>query len=162
MMVLEATTPVNTTIANASMEVTNGFASSFGLRYATIAVLYVVGALLAAQFVAPWLARSEMLSRVTGGFVWTAVYAIKGAAASAVLLVAAAPAYFVATMDSGTRGFALEAIGIAVAGYIALVVVGVLADRAASAFLDAHPTYDEWGDVFGASEGDEDGTEAPP
>jgi len=102
----------------------------------------------AAQFVAPWIARSDTLDRVLGGFAQSFVYAIKGAAASAVLLVAATPAYLVLTADPGTRQVAAKWVGIALGGYLALNVVGWLADRAVTAYIHAHPHAEEWADLW--------------
>lgn len=142
------TTPANETLANASSGITSGFADATGLGPIVLLLLYVVGALLAAQFVAPWLAKSELLSSVAGGLLGSLSYAIKGFASTAVLAVAALPVYFLATADGGTRGMALEAVGLLAAGYVALVIIGMLADRAVSAFIDAHPEIDEWADMF--------------
>jgi hypothetical protein len=78
----------------------------------------------------------------------TIEYAIKGLAASAVLFVIAAPVYLLASTDNQTRGFALEVIGIGVIAFLVLAGIGWLADRAVSAFIDAHPDYEEWRDLF--------------
>lgn len=114
-----------------------------------VVVLYVFGALLAAQFVAPWLARSQLLSRVWTYLGDSLAYAMKGVAATAVLVVIAMPVYLLATADGGTRGVALQLLAAAAGGYLAMVVVGWLADHAVAAFLKAHPEYEEWDDLFG-------------
>jgi len=153
-----ATATPTGSFAHASTNISSSFADATGLGPAVVLLLYVVGALLAAQFVAPWLAQSELLSDVAGGLVASAEYAVKGVGATAVLLVGALPVYFLATADGGTQGLALEAVGVLLAGYIALVGIGMLADRAVTAFIDAHPDVDEWGDLFPEDES----TEAVP
>jgi hypothetical protein len=142
----------NETIANASF--TSGFADSTGLAPIVLLLLYVVGALLAAQFVAPWLARSKLLSDSISKLFTSLFYALKGLAVTAVLAVTALPVYFLATADKGTRSMALEAVGLLLAGYAALVVIGMLADRAVAAFIDTHPELDEWADIFSDKEED--------
>jgi uncharacterized protein with PQ loop repeat len=139
---------------NGSADISNGFGSAFGLMPAVLLVLYIVGVLLAAQFVAPWLAKSELLTSVAGRFVESIEYAVKGFAASAVLAVAALPVYFLANADGGTRGIALKAITIIAAAYVSFVIIGWLADRAVTAFIDAHPEVNEWGDLFPEEEPD--------
>jgi hypothetical protein len=49
---------------------------------------------------------------------------------------------------------ALEAVGVLLAGYAALFVLGMLVDRAVAAFIDAHPELDEWADIFSDEEED--------
>jgi len=144
----------NETIANASF--TSGFADSTGIAPLVLLLLYVVGSLLAAQFVAPWLAKYKLLSSVAGGLHRSLSYAIKGFASTAVLAVAALPVYFLATADKGTRGLALDAVALMLAGYVALVIIGMLADRALSAFIDAHPDIDDWTDIFPDEEGEKE------
>jgi hypothetical protein len=136
----------NETIANASF--TSGLADSTGPALIVLLLLYVVGALLAAQFVAPWLARSELLSAIISKLFNSIFYVFKGLAVTAVLAFTALPVYFLATADKGTRSMALEAVGVLLAGYVALFVIGMLADRAVTAFIDAHPELDEWADIF--------------
>lgn len=134
----------------------SSFASSFDLVGPLVVVLYVIGALLAAQFVAPWLGQSELLARVAGRVVASIQYAIKGIAATAVLVVAALPVYFVVTADGETRGLAGLVIAGGIAAYCTLVGVGWLADRAVTRFIDAHPDYEEWDDIVSADEADDD------
>lgn len=143
-------TPVPTAepLANASSSINGGFASSVGVTGPLVIGLYIVGALLAAQFVAPWLAKSRLVSRVSDRVVASVNYAIKGLAATAVLGVLAAPVYLVATSDGQTQGVVLQAIAVLAVAYIALVGIGWLADRAVTAFLNAHPEHDEWSDLF--------------
>jgi len=155
---INATTTVGTELQNASADITGAFGNATGLAVPAIIVLvYIVGALLAAQFIAPWLAQSDSLERVAGGLAHSLVYAIKGAAASAVLLVVAAPAYAVLTMDAGTRGLALRGIALLLGGYVVLNVVGWLADRAVGIYIDAHPTAEEWADLWPDTDEEGDG-----
>lgn len=138
----------NESMQNASSGVTNSFGTPTELIPVLVLVLYAVGALLAAQFVAPWLAKSQLLSSVAGRALQSLHYALKGVGATAVLALVAAPVYFMATADGNTRGLALEVIGLAAAAYVVLVVLGWLADRAVTAFFDAHPEYDGLDDIF--------------
>lgn len=151
------TTPTlaNETLHNASANTLNGFADMTGLAGPIVVVLYIVCAMLAVQVLAPWVASSRLVERAGQRVVHAFQYAIKGVAASAVLLIAAAPVYFVATADGETKGLALEAVAMAVAGFLGLVVVGWLADRAVAAWLNAHPEYDEWADLFPEEESEE-------
>lgn len=131
------------------MNATSGFADSSGLfGLIVVFLLYAGVALLAAQFLAPWLANSRLISRLGHGIGRSIVYALKGLGASAALAIVAGPVYLLAQVDSGTRAVALRYVGYAVAGYLALVAIGWLADRAVAAFIDAHPDYDEWADLF--------------
>lgn len=140
-------TPTNVTLENASMSVQTGFADATGLGGVVIFLLYIIGALLAASYVAPWLAKSRLLSRTGARIADSMEYAIKGAA-SAVLAVAAAPVYLLTQLDAGTRGVALRYFGYAIVTYIVLVIVGWLTDRAIRAFVDAHPEIDALGDLL--------------
>lgn len=133
---------------NAANSIDAGFASSMGLTGPLVFVIYAVGVLLAAQFVAPWLATSQLLSGMAGRILESMALAIKGLASTAVLVVVALPAWFLLTAEPSTKGLAAEVVGYGIAAYIALVVLGWLADRAVTAFLDAHPDYDEWDDLF--------------
>lgn len=143
-----APTATGESLNNASMSINSSFGDATGLGPVVILLLYIVGALLAAQFVAPWLAQSNYLSRLAGGLVASLEYAIKGFASTAVLSLVGLPAYLIATADAGTRGAALTTIAGGVAGYVILAGIGVLADRAVTAFIEAHPDLDEWGDLF--------------
>lgn len=153
---MSAPTPTETPqeYANASA----GFASSMGLAegFAPLALLliYAIGALMAAQFVAPWLASSQLLSDLFGELVTSVELAIKGLGATAVLAITATPIYFVATAEPSTKVVALEVVAAGIGVYVFLVVAGWLADRAVTAFIDAHPTHDEWADIFPDEEGD--------
>jgi len=155
---INATTTAGTELQNASADMTAAFGDASGIALpGIIIVVYIVGALLAAQFIAPWLAQSDTLERFAGGLAHSLVYAIKGAAASAVLLVIATPAYFALTMDAGTRGLALRGIALLLGGYVVLNVVGWLADRAVGIYIDAHPTAEEWADLWPETEQEGDG-----
>lgn len=137
----------NHTLNNASMA--NSFNSTGGLVEGMIILLvYIVVVMVAAQIVAPWLADLEVLSAAVGRFLSSVAYAVKGLAASAVLTVLALPVWLFATADGETQGLALEVVAVVIGAYIALVIVGVLADRATAAFIDAHPEYEEWADIF--------------
>lgn len=140
---------------NASAGVANGFADATGLGPVVVIGLYIVGTLLAAQFVAPWLARSRWLSRAGGGLLTSLVFALKGLGATAALALAAAPVFLLWQADGGTRELALRYVGYAVAGYLALVLVGWLADRAVAAFVEAHPDAEALGDLLPESEDDD-------
>lgn len=138
---------------NASMGVASSFGSA-GSMFPIIAfIVYVVAVIVVAQFLAPWAAKSRFVSRASRRLVRTVGYALKGLVASAVLAVLAAPVYVVATADAGTRGVAIEWLGYGLAAFLALAVIGWLAERAVVAFIDAHPDYDDWDDFWG---GDED------
>jgi len=148
-------TPTPNTIQNASNGLSGGFASSTDLGPVVLIVMYAVGFLLAAQYVAPWAARSELLSRVGSGLGQSVLYAIKGVAASAVMTITALPAWVVWQLDAGTRGVALEYLGYAIGGYVVLMAVGWAADTVVSTFIEAHPEYDEWSDLFPDAPDDE-------
>lgn len=149
------TTTANESIANASPEITSGFASSMGLSGVVVLAVFVVTTLVVAQFAAPWLAKSELLSKVGAGFLTSFSYAIKGFTATVVLAGLAFPVYYLTVMaDESTRGMVLDVVGTLLLGYVALVVIGVLADRAVSSFIDAHPRIDEWGDLFPGEDDD--------
>lgn len=154
--VLAQTAVNNSTWANASSDMASSFGTTAELAVLVVVALYVIGALLAAQVVSPWLAQSALLSVAGRRFVESLQYAVKGVAATAVLLLVAAPVYLLATADGGTRGAALTWLGVAVAGYVGLVVAGWLADRAVAAFIDAHPDATEWADLFPEADGDAD------
>jgi len=152
-------TPTPDTFQNASSGISSGFGNAMDLGPVVLLVLYAVGFLLAAQYIAPWAARSELLSRLGSGLGRSILYAVKGVAASAVITITALPIWVAWRMDAGTRGVALEYVGYAVGGYVILIVVGRLADTAVSKFIEAHPEYDEWSDLFPETP-DEDMTEA--
>lgn len=155
------TTPTSTneSIANASTSLNAGMASSFDLVGPLVFVVYIVGALLAAQLVAPWLAESRLLQPVSERLKQSLSYAIKGIGATAVLALVGAPIYLVATSDGESQGLALSVLAGLVGVYMALVVIGWLADRAVTRFIDAHPEYDSWEEMW---EGEDDATEAAP
>lgn len=146
---------MNESIANASTSLNSAFGSANELGIPLLLVLYGVGALLAAQFVAPWVAQSQLLTTVGGRLVESIEYAIKGVTAVGVLALLALPFHFVATADADTQGLALTAVGVVIVAYAILVGVGWLADRAVGRFVEAHPEADEFGDLF-----PEDDTEA--
>lgn len=135
---------------------TSGFADSTGLFGPVVLVLvYALAVMVAAQWLAPWIAESSLLSRLGAGVVETIVYAIKGLATTAVLAVAALPFWFVSQADPGTRSAAFRYGGYAIVAFVGLVVVGWLADRAVTKFIEAHPDYEEWGDLWHESEDEE-------
>lgn len=149
-------TPTPGELANASSSINSGFASSYELGGVLVIVLYIVGALLAAQFVAPWLAQSQLLGTIGNAIFSALAYAIKGLAAVGVLALAALPGYLLLTADVSTRGVALKWVGYAVGAFAALVVVGWLADRAVARFIEAHPDVDSWAELW---ESDDEGKE---
>lgn len=155
-MTANVTTTTTAGFQNASMGMTNGFGSTGDLFPVFVLVVYAVAVLAVANFAAPGLARSRVASRLGAGVVAFFGYVLKGVVASAVLTVAALPVYYVATMDPSGRGIALEVVGYGVAGLAALAVVGWLADRAVARFIDAHPDYDSWEDLWGSADEPDD------
>lgn len=151
--VVIAATETPQEFANAS-SITGGFADSSGLGPVIVFLVYIVAVLFAAQFVAPWLANSSLLNRLGSGFLDTVVYAIKGLATTAVLAVAALPVWVVAQADAGTRAVAFRYVGFAIAAFVGLAVIGWLADRAVAKFIEAHPDYESWGDIWSGEEDD--------
>lgn len=136
-------------LQNATADVATGFASSEHLVGPMLLILiYAVGALGAAQYLAPHLAQSRLLERAGKRVTAVVVFALKGAAASAVLAVVALPAYLLLTVDGETRGVALEYLWLAAVAFVALACIGWLADRAVTAYIDAHPDHEEWADLF--------------
>jgi len=152
------TTPVtpttNGTLSNASVATNSLAFGGDGFGPIALLLVYILVALVAAQFVAPWLASSRLLSGVGAHIVQSLRYAIKGIAATAVLALGGIPGYYLVTADGAARGVALEVIGALLGAYVLLTVIGVLADRAVSAFIEAHPEYDAWGDLFPGEESD--------
>lgn len=146
--VLQQGTPTPGGFNNASASINGGFADMSGLMPVLLIGLYIIGALLAAQFVAPWLARSSLLGTVGDAILSAIGYAIKGSAAVAVLAVAALPAYLVLTVDASTRGVALRWVAYGVAAFAGLVAVGWLADRAVARYIKAHPNVDSWAELW--------------
>lgn len=135
---------------NASNSVTSGFGDTSGLVGLTfLLAIYAVVALLAANLVAPWLAQSAIFGRIGAAISSALAYAIKGVATTAVLGALALPAYLFATADAATRSTGLEYAGYAVGGFLILVGIGQLADKAVSRFIDAHPDHDSWEDIWG-------------
>lgn len=134
----------------------NTFGSSGGLLAVLVVVgLYSIAALLLAQVVGPWLARSGLLAALSDRVLRSVEFAAKGVAASAVLAAIGLPVALLATAEASTQFAVARWAGIAIAGYATLVVVGWLADRSVTAFIEAHPEYEAWGDIFDASDGDE-------
>lgn len=142
----------NESLQNASSGIASSFNSSGPMMIMLLFVLYAVGVLAAAQFVAPWLAKSSILGTIGDAALSAISYAIKGLATTAALGLAALPAYFALTVDGDTRGFALELVGYALAAIVALIAVGWLADRAVSKFIEAHPDVDSWSELVGADD----------
>lgn len=148
-------TPTGIPFENASSSIQTGFADGTGLGGIIIILLYIIGALLAARHVAPWLAQSRFITRTGTQIATSFVYAIKGVAATAVLAAAAAPVYLLTQVDGSTRGIALRYIAYAAVAYISLVVIGWLADRAVTAFVNAHPDIDTIDDLIPEPRDDE-------
>lgn len=142
------------------LNATSGFADSTGLAGPVIVVMYIVAVVAISGVIAPWAARSELLTRVGGGVVQSLEYAIKGLAASAAALAFGYPVYWVATAEGDTQGLALTVIAGLVGIYLALVVIGWIADKAVQRFIDAHPDYEEWGDLFPEADDEEGGEPA--
>lgn len=141
-------TPTPTPAFGEALNMTSGYANAFDLSGVLILGIYVLVALVAAQAFLPWLARSDALTGAAQRFLQSLVYAVKGVAASITLLAIAAPAWFIMQADSGTREVALRWGGYIIGGYLFLVVVGWLADRAVAAFIDAHPDYESFSDIW--------------
>lgn len=117
---LQTTTPE---IANASANISSGFADMTGLTGPVILVLWAVvimGTVSAAR-------NSDYFERLVDAFGMLAVsfyYAVHGLAAVTALAVLSAPVYWLSTADGSTQAavgkYALYAVG----GYAALTVVG--------------------------------------
>lgn len=116
----------NGTVANASMDVVNGFATSTGLVGPLVLVfwtVFIVGLVSA-------LSHNEYFHRLIDALGWVArsiVYALHGVAALVLAGIAMAPAYFVATADPGTRQTVGKYVVGGLAVYALLVGVGYLA-----------------------------------
>lgn len=143
-------TPANLSAASSSIQ--NGFADASGLTPVLLFVVYALAFLVVAQFALPRLAKSRLVSKTGRRVLLSVHYALKGVGATIVIGLTAAPVYFVATAEPGTRGVAMRWLGYAVAGYAALVILGWLADRAVTRAIDAHPDYDSWGDIWPSDE----------
>lgn len=144
-------TPTPTTTSewgNASMSLTDGFASTTGLGGIVALTMYIVVAILAVAVLAPWLAQYRLPTRLARAFGSSVEYAIKGLATTAALAITAAPVYLLATTNGETQRNVGLVIGGLVAAYISLVAIGWLADQAFQRFIDAHPEFDSWDDMW--------------
>lgn len=143
----------NHTFSNATADVSSGFAAADGLfPILLIVVIYATAALLAANFVAPWLAKSTVLGRVGSILTSAFEYAIKGLATTAVLCIVALPAYLLLTVDASTRATGLKWAGYALAAVLILIGIGQLADRAVARFINAHPDAESWSELIGSED----------
>jgi len=105
---------------------------------------------------APALAEYRIIGRVVTRFGTAFGYALKGLVAVVVLGVLSAPITVLATADASTRTYILEYAAIAIGGFVGLAVVGYIADYAVARYIDAHPEYEAFSDIFP----DSDETEA--
>lgn len=134
--------------ATPALNVSSGYADAFGMGGVVLLVMGAILVIVAAQFLAPWLAKSNILKSVFGGFLVSFVYALKGAAALIAAGALVTPFWLVTQMDSGTRSALFEYGGYAVGGYLGLAVIGWLADRAVTRYIEAHPTYESLADMW--------------
>lgn len=132
-------------LSNASASFSSGFGSSTALvaTFAVVAATLIV--LLGSQHAYRWALRSAST------FARSLEYAIKGVATAAVLAVFAAPLYALAQTTPGQRRLVAVALLAIAVGYVGLVVLGVIGDRAWELIVrrheeaTGHAPFENWG-----------------
>lgn len=132
--------------ANASSGLSNSFNSISPLIL--VVVLASVGIVVVASLVAPWLAKSRLLSRLGRRIGITLWYALKGVVTCAAVSLVAVPAYIFSQADGSTQAVSLKLVALALGAVIALAILGWIADRTVAKFIDVHPEFEEWSDIF--------------
>lgn len=125
----------NTTLHNASGGINSGMASSIEL--VAPAVVMIMFILVFAAIISSAHRYKWLLNRFTA-VKQSLIYATKGLLTALVLALIGAPVYAWTQLDSGTKGLALQAIGIVIAGYISLAVLGYIGDRVWSMIVRRH------------------------
>lgn len=155
-IVLQGTTTTSDGVMNAS----SGFASSTELMPMIGLVVYLFVAIGILRVVAPQLAKSQWLSRAGATVAEAIVYAAKGLIATVALSILASPVYLLATTDASTRTAAGKWVGIGLAAFAVLVLIGMAADRVVQRYVAAHPEAETFDDLL--PEPGESGQEAEP